>query len=263
MPVLSFDLRERVIAITGAAGQLGRQYQSAVRSAGGRVLAIDLKPSKSDDAGTLWVDADITNRSALENAMTQCQKTFGAAPYGLINNAGIDSPPDAPAMENGPFETFPQASLERVLEVNVTGAVLCTQVFGSAMVENGGGSIINIGSTYGLVSPDQRLYEHRRRKGEQFFKPVAYSISKSALVNFTRYAATYWGARGVRVNTLTLGGVYNDQDVEFVSAYCNRVPLGRMAKVDEYNGAILFLLSDLSSYMTGANLVVDGGWTAW
>lgn len=263
MPALSFNLNNRVIAITGAAGQLGRQYRNAVRAAGGRVLAIDLKKDTSDDAGTLCVRADITSRSELESALALCRKTFEAAPYGLINNAGIDSPPDAPAAENGPFETYPKASLEKVMAANVTGAMLCMQVFGHAMAEAGMGSIVNIGSTYGLVSPDQRLYEHRRERGEQFYKPVAYSISKSALLNLTRYAATYWGARGVRVNTLTLGGVYNNQEAEFVTAYSNRVPLGRMAKPDEYNGAILFLLSDLSSYMTGANLVVDGGWTAW
>jgi NAD(P)-dependent dehydrogenase (short-subunit alcohol dehydrogenase family) len=263
MPGFSINLQGRVVAITGAAGQLGRQYTGVVLAAGGRVLALDLKDENSNDPGVLRLRADITRRETLDAALTECRKAFGVAPYGLINNAGIDSPPDAPLTENGPFETYSQASLEKVLAANVTGSVLCAQVFGQAMADAGGGSIINIGSTYGLVSPDQRLYDYRRKCGEQFYKPIGYSVSKSAVLNLTRYIATYWASRGVRVNTLTLGGVYNDQDPEFVKAYADRVPLGRMARPDEYNGAILFLLSDLSSYMTGSNLVIDGGWTAW
>jgi NAD(P)-dependent dehydrogenase (short-subunit alcohol dehydrogenase family) len=259
----SVDLGGRVIAITGSAGQLGQQYTAAVRSAGGRVLALDFREQAGRDPDVLCVRADVTRRADLEDALAVCRERFGQPPAGLVNNAAIDAPPDAPISENGPFETYPQESLERILSVNVTGVVLCTQVMGQAMAEQGRGSIVNISSTYGLVSPDQRLYEFRRRQGQEFFKPVGYSVSKSALLNLTRYAATYWGARGVRVNTLTLGGVYNNQDPEFVAAYSSRVPLGRMARPDEYNGAILFLLSDLSSYMTGANLVVDGGWTAW
>jgi len=259
----SFKLGGRVVAITGAAGQLGWQYGKAIRSAGGRVLALDRVDQVSDGKDMIAVKADITNRSELEAALARCRDVFGAAPYGLINNAAIDSPPDAPIEENGPFETYPQASLEKVLAANVTGSVLCTQVFGQAMAEQGAGSIVNISSTYGLVSPDQKLYEYRRQRGEQFYKPIGYSVSKSAVLNLTRYAATYWGARGVRVNTLTLGGVFNNQDAEFLKAYTARVPLGRMANADEYNGAVLFLLSDASSYMTGSNLVIDGGWTAW
>lgn len=263
MPTPTLALEGRIVAITGSAGQLGRQYASAVRAAGGRVLALDLQPGASEDSGVLCVKTDVTRRADLEAALALCLDRFADVPSGLVNNAGIDSPPDAPIAENGPFESYPQASLEKVLAVNVGGVVLCTQVFGQAMAERGRGSIVNICSTYGLVSPDQRLYEFRRRRGQEFYKPVGYSVSKSALLNLTRYAATYWGARGVRVNTLTLGGVYNNQDPEFVEAYVSRVPLGRMARPDDYSGAMLFLLSDMSSYMTGANLVVDGGWTAW
>ena len=173
------------------------------------------------------------------------------------------SPPDAPAEEVGPFESYPEASFDRVMDVNVKGTFLCCQVVGGAMAEAGRGSIVNVSSIYGMLSPVQELYDFRRRGGEAFFKPVAYSVSKSALYNLTRYLATYWARSGVRVNTLTLAGVWNDQPTEFVDAYTERMPLGRMANVEEVVGPIVFLASDASSYVTGANLVADGGWSAW
>ena len=141
------------------------------------------------------------------------------------------------------------------MSVNVKGTLLCCQVFGGAMAARGKGSIVNIASIYGMVSPDQSLYQYRRDRGEMFYKPVAYSASKSALYNLTRYLATYWGGKGVRVNTLTLGGVFNNQDPAFLERYNAKVPLGRMADVSEYNGVVQFLLSDAASYVTGSNIV--------
>jgi NAD(P)-dependent dehydrogenase (short-subunit alcohol dehydrogenase family) len=180
-----------------------------------------------------------------------------------VNNAGLDSPPDAPAEEVGPFETYPEASFDAVMDVNVKGTFLCCQAIGGAMAREGRGSIVNVSSIYGLLSPMQDLYEFRRDAGETFVKPVAYSVSKSAILNLTRYLATYWAKDGVRVNTLTLAGVWNDQPAEFLEAYSARVPLGRMLEAPEALGAVVFLASDASSYVTGSNVVVDGGWSAW
>ena len=198
---------------------------------------------------------------ALEAALSRIEEAW-ETPFGLVNAAAIDSPPDAPPEENGPFETYPESSFDRIMSVNVKGTLLCCQVFGGAMAARGKGSIVNIASIYGMVSPDQSLYQYRRDRGEVFYKPVAYSASKSALYNLTRYLAAYWGGKGVRVNTLTLGGVYNNQDPKFLERYNPKVPLGRMADVNEYNGVVQFLLSDAASYVTGSNIVADGGFTA-
>ena len=184
-------------------------------------------------------------------------------PHVLVNAAALDSPPDAPAEEAGPFESYPERSFDEVMAVNVKGTFLSCQIVGGPMAAAGRGSIINISSIYGMLSPVQDLYDFRRRDGETFFKPVAYSVSKSALYNLTRYLATYWASSGVRVNTLTLAGVRNDQPQEFVDAYSARMPLRRMADVGEVVGPVVFLASDASSYVTGANLVADGGWSAW
>lgn len=267
-----FDVRDRVVAVTGGLGQLGRQFTLALLAAGARVAVIDIIPDPNrvvDRFGEhaknkqlMFVNADVTSRDSVQAALNHIV-TRWETPYGLVNNAALDSPPNAPAEENGPFETYPDASWDKIMDVNVKGVLHCSQVIGGAMAEAGRGSIINICSIYGLVSPDQKLYEYRRRDGATFFKPVAYSVSKSALLNLTRYLATYWAERSVRVNTLTFAGVFNGQDAEFLKNYNPKVPLGRMAREDEYNGAVIFLLSDAASYMTGSNLVLDGGFTAW
>lgn len=265
-----FDLSGRVVIVTGGLGLLGSRFCLALANRGASVAALDqstdaARPSEAfgrDAPRILALPADVTSRASLEAAVGKVIATLGV-PYGLVNAAAIDSPPGAPVEENGPFETYPESSWDRVMDVNVKGTFLACQVIGARMAEEGRGSIVNVSSIYGLVSPDQRIYEYRRAAGEPFFKPVAYSASKSALLNLTRYLATYWGGRRVRVNTVTFGGVFNGQDPSFLAGYTSRVPLGRMADDDEYNGAIVFLLSDASSYMTGSNLVIDGGWTAW
>lgn len=266
-----FDLRDRVVVVTGGAGQLGAQFSRALRDRGANVAILDAaEPARiarrigraADGEGFMFVSCDVTDRTSIASALAAVQGKWGP-PYGLLNCAALDSPPEAPAEENGPFESYPESSWDKIMDVNVKGVFLCCQIMGGAMAQAGRGSIINIGSIYGLISPDQGLYEYRRRRGQTFYKPVAYSVSKSALLNLTRYLATYWGRTGVRVNTLTFGGVYRDQDPEFLAAYSAKVPLGRMAQEHEYNGAVVFLLSDAASYMTGANIVIDGGWTAW
>jgi len=268
-----FSVQDKVVVVTGGLGQLGRQFSLALVERGARVAIFDVQVDERRiterfgeerclEDNLVFLPVDITQRSSIEFGLRQVIARWGV-PHALINNAALDSPPNAPAEENGPFETYPETSWEKVMEVNVKGVFLCSQLIGGQMAAAGSGSIISICSIYGMVSPDQRIYEYRRASGGAFFKPVAYSVSKSALLNLTRYLATYWARYNVRVNTLTLGGVFNNQDEEFLKGYCARVPLGRMAREDEYNGAIIFLVSNASSYMTGSNLIIDGGWTAW
>jgi len=256
------------VIITGGCGQLGRQMTRALSSYGAKVAVFDVAAERfpldefSKDA-LLVLTVDITRRDSIEAGLLEVISRWGT-PHGLINNAALDAPPNAPAEETGPFESYPESSWDKVMQVNTKGVFLCCQVIGGAMAAAGRGSIVNISSIYGLVSPNQSIYEYRREAtGTPFVKPVAYSVSKSALFNLTRYLATYWAKNNVRVNTLTFGGVFNEQDPKFLENYCARVPLGRMAREDEYNGASIFLMSDASSYMTGSNVVIDGGWTAW
>src|SRR3954453_8004502 len=249
-----FSLEGRIAIVTGGAGQLGAAIVRGLEERGARVAVFDLATDE--------FRVDVTDRAAIEQA-TNRVAAEGGGPDILVNAAALDSPPDAPPEEVGPLETYPEASFDRVMDVNVKGTFLSCQVVGARMAAEGRGSIVNVSSIYGMLSPVQELYEFRRRGGEDFYKPIAYSVSKSALYNLTRYLATYWAKSGVRVNTLTLAGVWNDQPQEFLDAYAERMPVGRMANAGEVVGPVVFLASDASSYVTGANVVADGGWSAW
>lgn len=263
-----FTVNHEIVLITGVSGQLGGEYAKVFLQCGARVVGLDVRPSAGSEilsrnypSQFLFCVADVTEKPTLQFALNEAERQFGT-PTVLINNAAIDSPPSAPPEENGPFEDYPEASWDKVMDVNLKGVYHCCQIFGGAMATKGKGAIINVASIYGVVSPDQNLYEYRRQRGEVFYKPVAYAVSKSGILNLTRYLAVYWAKKNVRVNTLTIAGVFNNQEQAFLDAYCRRIPVGHMANANDYSGAVLFLASSASRYMTGANLVVDGGWTA-
>jgi NAD(P)-dependent dehydrogenase (short-subunit alcohol dehydrogenase family) len=268
-----FDLRGRVVILTGGAGMLGRQYTRTLLAAGAKVVVADALGEQATGAakeamGVAGGEAigwavDVRSKDEVERMVAGVCERFGQVDV-LVNNAAIDPKLDSAVAGKltSSFEDYPLELWQQSLDVNLTGAFLCCQAAGREMVKQRSGVIVNVSSTYGLVGPDQRIYQ-RAGQEQQLFKPAAYAVTKGGIAQFTRYLAAYWGAAGIRVNTLTPGGVYNAQEEEFVVKYAARTPLGRMAEKNELNGALLFLVSDASSYMTGANLVVDGGWTAW
>lgn len=279
-----FKLDGKVALVTGAAGLIGRNHCRALAEAGAVVIACDLDEAaaigvasaithgltnddatlrSSPEARVLGRGLDVTNPGSLTALRDELLHRYGHIDV-LVNNAAINDMVENPtlAAELSKFENYPLTLWKRVLDVNVTGVFLCCQVFGAAMAERQAGSIINIASTYGVVAPDQSIY--RTPDGEQpYYKSIAYPASKGAVVMITKFLSTYWGARNVRVNTLSPGGVQNNQPAHFVENYSAKTPLGRMAAPEDYMGALVFLASDASAYMTGHNLVVDGGWTAW
>ena len=270
----TFDLSGRVAVLTGGAGMLGRQYTRTLLEAGAKVVVADVNLEHAASAAQEAVDAvggeaigwavDVRRKPEVEAMAAGVKERFGRIDI-LINNAAIDPKFDSSvaAKQANTFEDYPLELWQQSLDVNLTGAFLCSQAIGKLMLRQKRGVVVNISSTYGVVAPDQRLYKHMGEKEQKLFKPAAYSVTKAGIAHLTRYLATYWGGKGIRVNTLTPGGVFNAQDDEFVTKYSARTPLGRMAEQNEMNGAMLFLVSDASSYMTGANLVVDGGWTTW
>ena len=269
-----FDLTGRVAILTGGAGMLGRQYLSILLSAGANVVVADIDREAAEHvaqdsmesvgAEAIGVQVDVSNKNDVNRMVDTVLTRYGRIDI-LINNAAIDPKFDVDVAkeQSYAFEDYPLELWQRSLDVNLTGTFLCTQAVGRVMVRQSSGVIVNVCSTYGLVGADQRLYERDAEVEQTLFKPAGYAATKAGVSQLTRYLAAYWGNRNIRVNTLTPGGVRNAQDEEFLGKYSARTPMGRMAEADELQGALLFLVSDASSYMTGANLVVDGGWTAW
>jgi NAD(P)-dependent dehydrogenase (short-subunit alcohol dehydrogenase family) len=254
----------KVCVVTGALGLLGSELVRVLAAAGGKVVITDRDHDACVDRargipGAFGHGADITRPEAVASLLAAVLDHHDRVDV-LINNAAIDDK-FAPG-EDGRIETYALERWKRALDANVTGMFLCCQQLGSAMAARRRGSIINVASTYGIVAPDQSLY--KRADGTQaFYKSPAYPTTKAAVLGFTRYLAAYWGSSGVRVNALSPGGIEAGQDPHFIATYASRTPLGRMATVGDYAGAVTFLASDASAYVTGANLVVDGGFTIW
>lgn len=274
-----FALEGRVAVVTGGAGLLGVEFCRTLVQAGARVVIADLEGAaagaqasalneaySSGEPVAIAIKTDVTRPESVQGLVVGTLERFGRLDI-LINNAARDPKFDSSrsAGEEGgfanAFEEYPLDSWREALDVNLTGVFLTSQAAVRPMLNQGGGVIVNLCSIYGLVGPDQRLYQ--REGAAVQYKPAYYSVTKAGVLGLTRYLATYYAGKNIRVNALTPGGVYDQHDDAFVRAYSSRAVLGRMAKKDELNGALLFLVSEASSYMTGANLVVDGGWTTW
>ena len=267
-----FDLTDKVAVVTGGCGLLGEEFAYSLLSAGAKVVIGDINnkrlkqtadkiKNKSNLSDILALELDITNNSSINNFIDELLNKYKGIDI-LVNSAAID-----PKFEKGSklsefttFKNFPLSSWTESVKVNLTGTFQLTQAICGVMEEYGKGSIINIGSNYGLVGPDQKIYRKNDNKN-QSYKPVVYSVCKAGLIGFTKYLAAYYSGTDIRVNMLTPAGVYNNHDSEFEANYSKKTILGRMSRKEEYGGSIVFLASDASSYMTGANLIIDGGWT--
>lgn len=267
-----FSLAGRTALVTGGAGLLGKQFTMALGQAGGNVVVADLEIAAAEkharelrhqgiQAAALALD--VTDTESVADTIQQTVSIFGSLDV-LVNGAAIDPKFDSENVgdqTHNAFETFPLETWQSAIDVNLTGMFLVSQGAARQMLVQESGVIINICSIYGLVGPDQRIYANP--EGQSQYKPVYYSVTKAGVLGLTRYLATYYAGKSIRVNALTPGGIYNQHDERFLKAYSSRTVLGRMGKKDEMNGAIVFLASEASAYMTGANLIVDGGWTAW
>lgn len=266
-----FSLTDQVVLITGAAGLLGQEHAAAVLEAGGRPIISDINFDRAKEAArqldpsetrALALKLDVTSREGCRAALAEVLERCGRVDV-LVNNAAAN-----PKVEDGlrpsRFETLSVEDWEADLAVGLRGTFLCSQIFGGHMANSGGGAIVNVASDLGLIAPDQRIYrDEGMSKQDAPAKPISYSVVKGGLVLMTRYLATYWAEEGVRVNALCPGGVFAGQSEQFVQRLTNLIPLGRMARADEYRAALVFLAAPASSYMTGSTLVVDGGRTCW
>lgn len=265
------SIEGKVIILTGGAGMLGREYAHYLSDRGAKIVVADIDFDAAEQVvktfrGTpgLAVSTDVTSEQSVSHLVETTLGKFGTLD-GLVNNAALDPKCDHSKNQDQfqRFESYPLELWNQELAVNLTGSFLCAQAAGRVFVKNGSGVIVNISSMYGIVAPNQKLYKNDKEESQKEFKPPTYPVSKAAVDSLTRYLATYWAGTGIRVNTLSLGGVYNNHSSEFVKRYSTHTPLQRMARKDEFCGALNFLLSQESSYMTGSNLIIDGGWSAW
>lgn len=266
-----FDIKNKNIVITGSAGLLGTQFGTVLTKAGANVILVDIDKKRNQNLARSLkkynkninhFELDISNLEQVTQLKKTLKNNFDQID-GLVNSAAYTTKAsinDSRINHALPFEKFPLQNWEKSIQINLTGVFLCCQQIGSLMMKNKRGSIVNISSIYGLVGADQRIYG---KNGLNV--PVSYAATKGSIINLTRYLAAYWHEKNIRVNTLSLGGVQDlkYQDKNFIKNYSKKTILGRMAKKNDFDGALLFLLSNASSYMTGSNLIVDGGWTAW
>ena len=272
-----FDISGRVAVVTGGAGLLGSEFCHTLAQVGATVVIADANEAAAarlaralieEGHQAIAVETDVTNPASAEHMVAVAMQSFSHLDI-LVNSAALDPKFDPPhAAHHGPnspgsgaFEDYPLEAWNQAMAVNLTGAFLCCQAAVRPMLDQGGGVIVNLSSIYGLAGPDQRIYQRPGQPPQ--YKPVYYSVTKAGILGLTQYLSTYYAGKNIRVNALSPGGVFNGHDEAFVQAYSARAVIGRMAEKDEMNGALLFLVSDASQYMTGANLVVDGGWTAW
>ena len=262
-----YNLKDRVVVLTGATGKLGTRYTAVLSECGANVVCIDLNEEECKkleknlretySTRPLGIGVDISKKPDLDHAIERVIKEYGKIDV-LINNAVYNQDAHIIDGEVLQFEDFPLEVWQATIDVNLTGMFLCSQVVGRVMVKQGYGVILNVASHYGVVAADQRIYGESKINSN-----VAYATTKSGVLNFTRFLASWWQGKNIRVNSLTPGGVFDNQDNEFLKNYCYRTMLGRMADKDDICAAVLYLVSDASKYVTGFNLIVDGGWTAW